>query len=368
MACNPVRNRITKRIVASLVLFLLLASSGTSGQAVERRIDTSQCRECRLSVTRIATLGSLADSVSPNWFGLRVVPLEPGFLVSSSSVPNRLLRYDERGRLLGTIGRPGSGPGEYQLILEVTPGNNDSIFVLDASRRVTVLDSKFRAARTFNLPLHPRSAAVDAPGDLVITATDYSRERAGWPLHLLRADGQYKMPFGKRNPTIDPNRPSVDRRKFTILKSGDIIASRPDRYRLELYRPDGTHIGELVRNAPWFPDRSFEAAAYPNPPSPFIEGLAAFTTDLVLVAAVVPEVPTHRSIQRGEGHPTTVTHLNRLYDSIIEIINPASGKLVKAVRIDGYVIDVVSPNIIATAEETQEGLVRIHVWRVDLTR
>lgn len=60
--------------------------------------------------------------------------------------------YDTAGVHAKSVGRQGSGPGEYQNMSAVLRGEGDSLLVIDmATRRITVLDDHGATARSFSL-------------------------------------------------------------------------------------------------------------------------------------------------------------------------------------------------------------------------
>ena len=70
--------------------------------------------------------------------------------------------FDAKGRLLRTVGRTGSGPGEFRGIVSILLGPGDSVHVIDENlRRRTVFDpGLLRTARTASVPRFGGSGAM----------------------------------------------------------------------------------------------------------------------------------------------------------------------------------------------------------------
>jgi hypothetical protein len=63
----------------------------------------------------------------------------------------RVLEYDDRGRHVRTLGRGGSGPGEFRFPTAVTVGAGDSVWVFDVER-VSVFPDAGQPVRTQSVP------------------------------------------------------------------------------------------------------------------------------------------------------------------------------------------------------------------------
>jgi hypothetical protein len=77
------------------------------------------------------------------------VRLDDGRIVVANAGTSELRIFDSTGRYLRAVGRRGSGPGEYQGALGLTPAGRDSLIVYDAgSGRFSVLDQEGEYAGT----------------------------------------------------------------------------------------------------------------------------------------------------------------------------------------------------------------------------
>jgi hypothetical protein len=104
------------------------------------------CAGCQIRVSKVATLGSSAD---PVMLGLLSVPTRDsqGRYFAATSTGNTVAVYDAGGRLVQTVGRPGSGPGEFGLINRILVGAGDSLIVIEPAR-FSVFSPSFAFVRT----------------------------------------------------------------------------------------------------------------------------------------------------------------------------------------------------------------------------
>lgn len=80
------------------------------------------------------------------------VRMGDGRLVIANATTSEVRLYDSGGKHLGSHGRSGSGPGEYQQIVGLWRGPGDSLWVADLLvRRLTVLDGDANVGRSFSL-------------------------------------------------------------------------------------------------------------------------------------------------------------------------------------------------------------------------
>lgn len=114
-----------------------------------------------------------------------------------------VLVFDRGGRLVGSVGREGRGPGEFQAPWRIALDANDSLFVWDVGlRRVSVFGPDLAHARDFRVPPHwvVNSMAFLPDGSLLVAA--YGPGEAG-VLHVLDRRGALRSTFGPRPPPGD---------------------------------------------------------------------------------------------------------------------------------------------------------------------
>ena len=97
--------------------------------------------EWSLSATPAVSIGSGDDPEVTLFRVTSVTPLADGRVAVGSSSPAEVRLFDEGGRPLGSVGGPGSGPGEFSTVQSVVEFGGDSLAVWDPNRRrISVFD------------------------------------------------------------------------------------------------------------------------------------------------------------------------------------------------------------------------------------
>lgn len=109
--------------------------------------------------------------------------------------------YDQLGSLMGTVGSPGAGPGEFQQItnLSVT-GDGEILAVLDQGTRVQVFrqrDSRYMLEHTFRVPDSFYGGDICVMDDHVYTLGLSVPEELNGIIHKYTISGEYVTSFGE---------------------------------------------------------------------------------------------------------------------------------------------------------------------------
>lgn len=134
--------------------------------------------------------------------GERVYVVDTGGVESAS---HRIWVHDGAGRALGTIGRRGRGPGEFNLPTDAAVGPDGRLWVLDAGNfRVQAFDAEGRVLREFGSPgnglgqfARPRGLAIDGDGRI------YVADAAFCNVQVFEPDGRLLLAIGSRADTTD---------------------------------------------------------------------------------------------------------------------------------------------------------------------
>ncbi|HKP28677.1 MAG TPA: hypothetical protein VJU15_04720, partial [Gemmatimonadales bacterium] len=109
------------------------------------------CKPCRVVRTEVLEVGAdtSAQLLTPNGL-LAIFAAGEGRYIG---LPNNLqapVVIDSRGRVIRSLGRKGSGPGEFQNSGPSSPWRGDSVLLGDAgSLRFSVFDTSLRYVRSF---------------------------------------------------------------------------------------------------------------------------------------------------------------------------------------------------------------------------
>ena len=170
------------------------------------------------------------------------------------------------------VGRRGEGPGEYRFVRLVEP-EGERLHVFDPMRMLrTVLDATtFGVVHTNHL--EPLQFGADGlvldDSTYVINGTMYSRDRAGYVLHLFNGEGEVVRSFDEipvAMPGEEPIRGQL--RELAPARNGGVWSGWRSEYRLDLWDvASGTRRRSVVRNAPWFPPHNGTSSRHPDRPN-----------------------------------------------------------------------------------------------------
>ena len=111
----------------------------------------------RLDPNPITDLSDTGSGVAHEFFRVRgMLRMSNGTIVVGNGGTNEVRLYSREGRFLRTSGGSGAGPGEYRNI-RMLENADDTLLVLDADGRLTLLDPELTLVRTFQLPFRPVS-------------------------------------------------------------------------------------------------------------------------------------------------------------------------------------------------------------------
>jgi hypothetical protein len=264
------------------------------------------------------------------------------------------------------MGRRGSGPGEFEGIRNPLVGPGDSLHVGDPLlRRVTVIGPDLSVGRVSTGPHLP--TIVLSNGSYVISRQIPTSEAIGYPVHLVGPDGTLLRSFGADTPQY-----RVDIRRLTNRVVGPgpgetIWVAPPGRYVLERYDPrTGKKLARVVVRSSWFTESAAPRFDERLRPDPIIEGLwqqdPGFVWVLLRDADERWEPPAEANVMRS----LTSHEYSRIYDWVLEAIDPEAGTVIAAKRFDD-VLWFRPPTPLLTSRSRADTLNVTHnVWRADL--
>ncbi len=369
-----------RRVVVVFGLPFVVTMAGASAPAAQslppRMVVPSEptCGRCRIVLRRVAQLGEAEGPGSIAGLPTSVTRDSRGrfYLVQGerSELP---LVFSPTGAFLRSLGRLGSGPGEFRWPRVVLIGRHDSALVLDEELGVlTVFDSAYRPQRTARFPFRPWTAALLDPEHVVVNARIGDAARIGLPLHVFRTDGTHLRSFGSDRPVELPGQLFMNLRWLWPASDGSVWSLREShRYSIERWDPQGRKVIELDRDAEWF--RPYADRWLPTPtvaPAPYTSGMWQDAEGLLWVLTIVPDPQWARGLGDGlaaEGQTAyAVTDIHRVYDTIVEVIDPTLGRVVARSRVDARLDIVVDANLIAESREEDQGYFTVRLWRAEL--
>jgi hypothetical protein len=366
-------NRITIR-----VLFLAVTGAGPFGELSAQgpemkptQIDTStECKTCKITLTRLATLGNFDDSLSIYGFPHVLKMSSKGLFYAIPRPSTSIGVYDLRGKLLRTIGQSGKGPGEFLAVSQVIVDAADTLVVVDEySRRISIFDPSGRFVRAVPVRVEKTFGSTSVrlrDGSFVIGGTSFTSDRIGFPLHLVTPDGAQMRSFGAERPVYDPRNSSAGFRKVTA--SGNLVwATRIDRYRIEAWDASkGLMKQAFVSSPSWFPLRNTSPGIKWGEVRPFswVKDIATDEAGRLWVVSVI----ARDDWKRTPGAKYDSARLREYYQTVVDVINPTTSRVVVRTFVPEYTHGFAAPGVLYSHRETSDGDIVYDVWRVALTK
>ena len=339
----------------ALVIFALSALP-CPAEPQPTHVISDRCGRCTLTVRATLAFGDHSEAVASVAAGLI-----HGVVIDSRSRAyaigaglGTLLEYEDRNSP-GGLGRSGPGPGEFQVIRSIFLDRHDTLLVVGMDRRLSVWSPERRFIREVRIALLPdRLIRVDDT-HLVASGPHRTPESAGFPLHLLTDEGVLLRSFGTPEPVVDPELPTLERRQIAPgPRPGTFWAVQPDRYQVELWDVERGVVENIERRVEWFPPRSGGAQVEGQPPLPFIRDMAADSSGNLWFLLLVAD-EDWRSSLRTPGKPITREILDKEFDTIIEVVDPATHSLIARRRFDPFFERFAAPAAPYTISMTETG-------------
>jgi hypothetical protein len=348
---------------------VVLAASVASGQADARISSLVACSGCTIRVERLVAVGDAEGPGMVHEQGLVVLDRAGRTFVTSNGDPGRIRVFGSDGKHLTTFGRSGLGPGEFRdrpLLRFAGDGSFNAIDIV--GRRLTRFTPDFKVAATTTLPLSP-SDATFVGESLVAVGGFGAREGALVPLHVIGANGEVGRSFGAAPEGVEPSVIGLDRRIAPAVPSGVWVAHR-NRYLIEHWGLDGKKTLTLRRDADWFAPWSVQSGPpHRARPDPTIREVRQDQEGRLWVLIRVADANWQpRALTPYGGNPGLLyfpgAHEELAYDSIIEVLDPRTGRLSASVRFPQYFLGFGSTDTVTSYEEDASGNPRYVVWRL----
>ena len=239
------------------------------------------------------------------------------------------------GARIARFGRRGPGPGELSAgYLGVDVSDNDSIYIHDNARRISVFDSRYDFVRSFpmgDIQSGSGMRCVFADGALASSAAVHGGARPA-TLRFFTPDGVIRheagQPAGEGPARATPNRRIACGTRGTIWA---LPSPLEPSYRLERWSAQGELLHAGLRDAGWFeagPPLSRTAALTARPPSEVRQVVELFPG--LLLTLVVTGDSRWEPVSRDEWD----ARMADLLDVHIELLDVVAGRLLAAMTLD----------------------------------
>jgi hypothetical protein len=365
-------------IICIAAVFIPATGSLVARQPGSRAIpitDLPTCTTCRIILDSLVTLsGSEESGVALSHYS-RAVAMSSHYVLGPTYAPGQIAVFDPQGALLRTFGRRGSGPGELQgSSFSLAPGPGDSLHVLDRSRWNVFRPARYDFARVTVLRAAPVAFAILSRSRMIAVFPWQPASGLTFSVNLVSSTGDVLRSFDPTDPEYvqDPR----DHARILHVIDGDAIWTSP--LNRVVIRRESLTTGDVTlwtRQDGWFPPCSGFDSREPffARPGAYVTALRT-TPGVIWLHAVVadddwrphagPEPSREREVPRITGWDP-----NRVYDSVIEAIDQASGAVLARRRTDWVWRPLTgSPDLVQRTRETPAGEIVVDILRVRLER
>ena len=252
-----------------------------------------------------------------------------------ASVENRgqLLVFDADGAFLETLGGNGDGPGEYRVPGRMRPGSGGSLRILDlVNRRITHVSPEGGLLGTTDVrSLHALDFAVIDLGErYVVSGFGQVDDGLGATTEIVDSGGAPLASLGAT--AVESWVVNFFRAPVAVDGQGRVWTTRARGYGFEAWNPEGGSepVTRLVGDPAWFDPGPPQPGAPVSAPAPSIVISLRFDRGLLWAGTWVAD----ENREAGVDAAPSPLELDRLLDTVLDVIDPASGALIARTRRD----------------------------------
>jgi hypothetical protein len=328
------------------------------------------CQDCAITLREVAVLGSAGDPASVSadamLFPCGVAEFSGrGFLSARLVGAGELGVYDRGGSFLGSVGKPGRGPGELGRDLRILAGDSSGIWVLDnGNQRVVRFDSEGGWVDGFPLPDRVYSHAMIASGGLLLhTRPGRVEESADRLFRLVGPAGGDLARFGLPDPALG----ELDQHVVSAARDGGFYTARIWDYELRKWAAPDSLVWRLRREVDWFPDPEFgpgflEGLHTERPAPPVLVHVGESSDGLLWVYSMVAD----EDWRPGPPERPTPEWTARVFDTMVEVIDPETPGVVAAGRFDEVFAPMCGSDRVYTVRRIEGGDTRAVILQPQL--
>lgn len=235
MHTSPLRRCLHRNLLRLGAAAACLTSASTTASAQEFRAIPS-VRIAAVNANNPTAVGSVSS----------VVQLSNGSLVVADNINYKLHFYTAGGRFVRSVGRDGSGPGEFRTVRWIGECARDSVFAFDYMQsRISVFAADGQFVRSFSVPT-AQTALVRCGLDgtmAYVSAGDIIGTTSRGAVQTYSRDG--KLLFRSGDVLLDDGRPLGRSMKISIADSTVIFGSGDSAF-VTAQTPAGTARKKLA--------------------------------------------------------------------------------------------------------------------------
>jgi len=289
--------------------------------------------ECAVQLREVMRLGGPGD---PGTVGSRPeITRTPRGEYVVASVENRgqLLVFDSEGGFLEARGGSGDGPGEYRVPGRMRVGADGGLRILDlVNRRITRISPDGRLLETTDIrSLHGLDFVTLAAGERhAVSGFGQIDDQLSATTEIVDGAGVRLASFGAV--PVASWIVNFFRAPVALDEQGRVWTTRAGGYGFEAWDPEGGSepLVRLAGDPAWFDPGPPQPGAPVSAPAPSI--VISLRVDRGLLWAGTWVADENR--EAGAGAAPSPLELDRLLDTVLDVIDPASGALIARTRHD----------------------------------
>jgi hypothetical protein len=373
-----------ERVRVSRSYRVLLASSILSGflpgpiraQDAIQVPDTPVCADC-LELKPVLSFGAADDegALHTTYPAITRLP-DGGWVVFEVTVGGTIRIYNPDGSFQRAIEAEGPGPGEYRGLSRLFSNAPDGYALYDPRNdRLSYVaeDFSFQSSVPFM-----QSIRIEALSNcsFVTNATLPGTAAQGHVVNVVDSTGKVGVSFGGTGKPVDYSVFHARHRVIAVGPDDGIWTGYMEKYELEKYDADGRLLVTLSRMADWFmPHSEIRGPRDVNsdPPNPKLRELTVDSEGLVWAVVWVAD-PNWKEGVPDVFDPYGLNDDDRVYDTILEAIDPANGKVLARTRSDFALKKVHMAGPLSgdplywSTVQQDDGFIRAEILRADLVR
>lgn len=366
----PLTLRLTNSSLFSLATLFFAAGQLLAQEPVEIP-DGPTCRECRIVLDRMTTLGTSDGKVALSRYSFVAQDHRGRFYTASPWDALPIAVYDPDGRFLRSIGRAGPGPGEFSYVSAVVVDKADSVHAFGLRYDLFRPDGRLGRSKVVLEGARVWNAFLVGDSAILVQAMPQTPALAGIPLHLVDRNGGLRRSFG-----LMPDEPVrvnfwTRWRPTTVSPRGEVWLGMVNRYRLELWSLSGQRLRVLERKTSWFePWQNHSGDVARDRPPPRLLSLRADADGLLWVLIQIADA-NYKPLYPPDGreHPMyDVRDEARISDTVLEVIDPRTARVIATQRFDGALNWFFADGLVSEVNQNDTDDTEIRVYRVRLQR
>lgn len=316
-----------------LIAVVICAGIPQPSHAQSLRAIANEAGECAVHLREVLRLGDPGD---PGTIGSRpeITRTATGdYVVASVENRGQLLVFDSDGAFRESLGGNGDGPGEYRVPGRVRPGSDGDLRILDlVNRRITHVSADGGLLETMDIrSLHGLDFVTLAAGERhAVSGFGQVDDALSATTEIVGSDGVRLASLGAV--PVASWVVNFFRAPVAVDGQGRVWTTRAGGYGFEAWDPEagGEPVTRLVGDPQWFDPGPPQPGAPVTAPAPSIVISLRVDGGLLWVGTWVAD----EDREAGGGGSPSPLELDRVLDTILDVIDPASGRIIARSRRD----------------------------------